>query len=57
MHSHVIERQIAGELNARPEQVETYIAAGFDGCIAKPLTLAALSAALGARVSHHASLT
>lgn len=43
--------------NARPEQVETYVAAGFDGCIAKPLTLAALSAALGARVSHHASLT
>ena len=32
--------------NARPEQVETYLAAGFDGCIAKPFTIAALQGAL-----------
>jgi CheY-like chemotaxis protein/anti-sigma regulatory factor (Ser/Thr protein kinase) len=32
--------------NARPEQVETYVAAGFDGCIAKPFTVAALKGAL-----------
>lgn len=32
--------------NARPEQVETYVAAGFDGCIAKPFTIAALKGAL-----------
>ena len=32
--------------NARPEQVETYLAAGFDGCIAKPFTIAALRSAL-----------
>nr|MBP6167119.1 hypothetical protein [Aeromonas sp.] len=25
MHSHVIERQIAGELNARPEQVQAAV--------------------------------
>ena len=43
--------------NSRPEQVETYLAAGFDGCIAKPLTLAALSAALGARVQPAPGLT
>lgn len=35
--------------NARPEQVETYVAAGFDGCIAKPLSIAALSGAIGNR--------
>lgn len=32
--------------NARPEQVESYVAAGFDGCIAKPFTIAALKGAL-----------
>jgi PAS domain S-box-containing protein len=32
--------------NARPEQVETYVAAGFDGCIAKPFTIVALKGAL-----------
>jgi two-component system, sensor histidine kinase len=32
--------------NARPEQVETYLGAGFDGCIAKPFTIAALQGAL-----------
>jgi CheY-like chemotaxis protein len=32
--------------NARPEQVETYLAAGFHGCIAKPFTIAALQGAL-----------
>lgn len=32
--------------NARPEHVETYVAAGFDGCIAKPFTIAALKGAL-----------
>lgn len=36
--------------NARPEQVETYRAAGFDGCIAKPLNLAALTGALAPRL-------
>lgn len=34
--------------NSRPEQVESYLAAGFDGCIAKPFTIAALQSALGA---------
>lgn len=37
--------------NARPEQVETYRAAGFDGCIAKPLNLATLSGALAPRLA------
>jgi PAS domain S-box-containing protein len=32
--------------NARPEQVEAYVAAGFHGCIAKPFTAAALQGAL-----------
>ncbi|HRK41531.1 MAG TPA: response regulator [Gemmobacter sp.] len=39
--------------NARPEQVETYRAAGFDGCIAKPLNLGTLSGALGPRLPQH----
>lgn len=39
--------------NARPEQVETYLAAGFDGCIAKPFNIAALSGALGPRLPQH----
>ncbi|MDP2086974.1 MAG: ATP-binding protein, partial [Gemmobacter sp.] len=37
--------------NARPEQVETYVAAGFDGCIAKPLDIAALSGAVAPRLA------
>jgi CheY-like chemotaxis protein len=32
--------------NARPEQVTGYLVAGFDGCIAKPLEMRALAAAL-----------
>ncbi|TGD43955.1 response regulator [Pseudotabrizicola sediminis] len=37
---------LAVSANARPEQVADYLAAGFDGCIAKPFTLAALHTAL-----------
>ncbi|WP_103335457.1 response regulator [Pseudotabrizicola formosa] len=39
---------LAVSANARPEQVAAYLAAGFDGCIAKPFTLAALQKALSA---------
>jgi PAS domain S-box-containing protein len=38
--------------NARPEQIESYVAAGFDGCIAKPFTIAALKGALSGQQAH-----